>query len=212
MCDIIYIKLNVRSFSQVSEVGYMNVKEQLILAGIEELEERGIQELSLRRVATRCGVSCAAPYKHFKDKQDFILGMIRYINGKWQDIQNAIMSRHDGDMRRKLLDVCMGYVRFLVDNPHFHAVIVMLPGNSDPEQVSARHELSADLKRLVHDYCVSLKIPEKLERCKLYTVRSLIYGAAMFIDSGQLPDNDDTMSMVRESISSELNALAVPAQ
>ena len=190
----------------------MNVKEQLILAGIEELEERGIQELSLRRVATRCGVSCAAPYKHFKDKQDFILGMIRYINKKWNDIQNAVMSRCDCDMGRKLLDICMEYVRFLVDNPHFHAVIVMLPKNSDAEQQNARHELSAELKKLVHDYCVSLHIPEKLERCKLYTVRSLIYGAAMFIDSGQMPYNDDTMTMVRESISRELSALALPAQ
>ena len=47
--------------------GARNTREALILAGLEELNEYGIQHFSTRRVAKACGMSCAAPYKHFKD-------------------------------------------------------------------------------------------------------------------------------------------------
>ena len=52
--------------------GARNTREALILAGLEELNEYGIQHFSTRRVAKACGMSCAAPYKHFKDSHEFI--------------------------------------------------------------------------------------------------------------------------------------------
>ena len=48
-----------------------SVRTRLIVAGINELEERGVKDFSLRRVALAAEVSCAAPYRHFKDKDDF---------------------------------------------------------------------------------------------------------------------------------------------
>jgi AcrR family transcriptional regulator len=51
-------------------------REQLIRAGLQELNEYGIQNFSTRRVAKRCGVSCATPYKHFKDTQEFIAAIL----------------------------------------------------------------------------------------------------------------------------------------
>ena len=35
------------------------LRERLILAGIDELNREGADNLSIRRVARRCGVSCA---------------------------------------------------------------------------------------------------------------------------------------------------------
>ena len=58
-----------------------STRETLILAGLEELNEYGVQHFSTRRVAKACGVSCAAPYKHFKDSHEFIAEILGYING-----------------------------------------------------------------------------------------------------------------------------------
>ncbi|MBQ9131598.1 MAG: helix-turn-helix transcriptional regulator, partial [Clostridia bacterium] len=57
------------------EEGYTShaVRERLIIAGIRELEAHGLNDFSLRRVAVACEVSCAAPYRHFKDKEELIL-------------------------------------------------------------------------------------------------------------------------------------------
>ena len=48
------------------------LRDRLIIAGIEEISLYGIKDFSLRRVAMRCNASCAAPYRHFKNREDFI--------------------------------------------------------------------------------------------------------------------------------------------
>ena len=60
----------------------MDLREELLQAGIEEINAYGANGLSLRRVATACHVSTAAPYKHFKDKKEFIAAIIDYVNSR----------------------------------------------------------------------------------------------------------------------------------
>ena len=52
------------------------LREALIIAGLKEIEIHGLTDFSLRRVAAACGVSCAAPYRHFKSKGELILAII----------------------------------------------------------------------------------------------------------------------------------------
>lgn len=49
-----------------------DLKNALIQAGMEILAEKGLGSLSLRKVAKQAGVSHAAPYSHFTDKQSLI--------------------------------------------------------------------------------------------------------------------------------------------
>lgn len=44
------------------------LKEKLIATGVEEIRTRGVNQLSIRTVAQRCGVTHGAPYKHFENK------------------------------------------------------------------------------------------------------------------------------------------------
>ena len=56
-----------------------SVRTRLILAGITELEEHGLGDFSLRRAALAAQVSCAAPYRHFKDKDEYIREIITHV-------------------------------------------------------------------------------------------------------------------------------------
>ena len=49
-----------------------NLREALIDAGIKIINENGEENLSLRKVAAACDVSHAAPYAHFRDKEELI--------------------------------------------------------------------------------------------------------------------------------------------
>src|SRR5437870_13854777 len=49
-----------------------DLRHALIQAGLELLSEGGASALDLRKVARRAGVSHAAPYRHFADKQALI--------------------------------------------------------------------------------------------------------------------------------------------
>src|SRR5438552_2670358 len=49
-----------------------DLRNALIQAGLELLAESGAAALDLRKVARKAGVSHAAPYRHFADKQALI--------------------------------------------------------------------------------------------------------------------------------------------
>ena len=49
-----------------------DLKNALIKAGADILSNEGVSALSLRKVARKAGVSHAAPYAHFTDKQALI--------------------------------------------------------------------------------------------------------------------------------------------
>ena len=48
------------------------LKEKLIATGAEEIRTRGVDQLSIRTVAQRCGVTHGAPYKHFENKDVYL--------------------------------------------------------------------------------------------------------------------------------------------
>jgi AcrR family transcriptional regulator len=49
-----------------------NLHESLLQHGDDELREQGPENLSLRQIAKRAGVSHNAPYRHFRDKDDLV--------------------------------------------------------------------------------------------------------------------------------------------
>lgn len=49
-----------------------NLRDALIIAAAELIEERGSLDFSITDAAKRAGVSNAAPYRHFKDKEDLL--------------------------------------------------------------------------------------------------------------------------------------------
>src|SRR5258708_12625025 len=49
-----------------------DLRHALIQAGLEMLAEGGAAALDLRKVARKAGVSHAAPYRHFADKQPLV--------------------------------------------------------------------------------------------------------------------------------------------
>jgi len=86
-----------------------NLQEELIIAGIDELNKNGFKNFSVRRIASICGVSCAAPYKHFKDKNDFMASIIEYINFRWARRQLAIVKKYHGNIRKQLVEISLDY-------------------------------------------------------------------------------------------------------
>ena len=89
----------------------------LIEAGTAILAEEGVAALDLRKVARRAGVSHAAPYRHFADKQALLVAIaeegFRQLN---QQIAAALASAGDTP-REQLLHVARAYITFAVGAP-----------------------------------------------------------------------------------------------
>ena len=177
-----------------------DTRNELIRAGIHELHEKGIEDFSIRSVAAACGVSCAAPYRHFKNKEDFINSIIGYVKRKWYLMQNMILSEYT-DVRERLTEISVAYVRFLVENPDFYSILMRNLDSMDGN--GAVMSVSLCTRGLIKAYCNEVNMSESDRVRKTYIVRSLIYGAATMIIGGELPPTEDTFDMIRYSISRE---------
>ena len=97
-----------------------DLKNALIQAGIEILSEQGFQALSLRKVAMRAGVSHAAPYAHFKDKQALIAAISTEGYRKLYNCLAAAVEQYRHDPLRQLIEASWAYVQFALREPaHF---------------------------------------------------------------------------------------------
>ena len=94
-----------------------DLRNALIQAGLELLAEGGAQELDLRKVARRAGVSHAAPYRHFADKQALIAA-IDEEGFHWlaERIQATLREVPDEPFEQ-LLGVALAYVHFAQEHP-----------------------------------------------------------------------------------------------
>ena len=62
-----------------------NTREELIKAGVEEINRYGVAGFSMRRIAQLCGVSCGAPYKHFGDRKEDVYKRQGFYRGEGPD-------------------------------------------------------------------------------------------------------------------------------
>lgn len=183
----------------------MGIRERLLLAGIDDINKNGVQDFSVRRVANACGVSCAAPYKHFEDKPAFLAAIVDYIDSLWHQRKDMVLKKYSTGSRRQLAEVSLEYVRFLVENPHFRSIIMGKDDEFDLRRGRSKGQVSDLTQSLIQDYCRSTGMSERTRRLKTYVVRSLIFGAAMMFDSGELVYNDENMSLVAYAIEREFD-------
>jgi len=97
-----------------------NLRNSLIEVGISLIHTEGIEHLSLRRVAALCGVSQAAPYAHFENKDALLDAMRAYATEKFtQALQEAKETVPDENDPRILIEMGKRYVQFFLKNPQY---------------------------------------------------------------------------------------------
>jgi AcrR family transcriptional regulator len=151
------------------DYGMRSVKTRLILAGLNEIEEYGIKNFSLRRVALGAQVSCAAPYRHFKDKDDFIKEIIKYIGSQWQILFDEIKSSHQNDLKTIIKNSSISYVRFWLGNTNFRTILMSSPS------ATTLIGFDSGLEELMDKYFNH----EAFAKRKFFIIRSLVYGAIL---------------------------------
>lgn len=183
-----------------------STRDQLILAGIDELNQYGTRGFSTRRVAKQCGVSCAAPYKHFKDTHEFIAEIFGYINRQYEQQQTVVLETFKNSSNRELLvEISINYIHFLTDHPAFRRIIMQNFQDCDEEYRCLRGQLSRRTYEAVSRYCEEVHMPPDVRTRKTFIVRAIIYSAALFFDNGELEYNEENMEKVRSLLEREFD-------
>ena len=180
-----------------------DLRQALIEAGIEEINRFGANDFSVRRVANACGVSTAAPYKHFKDKKEFIGAIIDYVNEQWAVEQDRLLASCADDPRTQMVTVAVGYIKFLMEKPYYRQTLMLKNAEFDNLYHRKRGEINSRtehiMKRVKETYHLS---DEKWER-KALMVRSLLFGSVFMFDSGEFEYSEKTLEYLRYIIDRE---------
>ena len=96
-----------------------NLKEELIEKGLMYINRYGTESFSLRKLADSVGVSPAAPYAHFKNKEAFLNAVRDYITDRFYGTLRETADRC-AKPERMLLEMGKSYVLFFYENPLYY--------------------------------------------------------------------------------------------
>ncbi|MBK9601169.1 MAG: TetR/AcrR family transcriptional regulator [Anaerolineales bacterium] len=94
-----------------------DLKNALIKAGVEILAKDGVIGLSLRKVAMKAGVSHAAPYAHFADKQALIAAISTEGFRQLYERVSGVAEEYQNQPEKQLVEAAWAYVQFAMDDP-----------------------------------------------------------------------------------------------
>jgi AcrR family transcriptional regulator len=163
-----------------------DLRAALLEAAVEVLRERGLHGLSLRECARRVGVSHAAPYRHFADKEALLVAIAGQGFVWLIEAARAAMEGLD-DPRARLDAYGIAYVRFAIEHPEHHRV--MFAAELDLEKASPEDQAaSQEAFELLRATAAELVEPGEDEMMAAVAFWSLVHGLSMLILDGRIPE------------------------
>jgi AcrR family transcriptional regulator len=161
---------------------------RLIATALELLESQPVEQLSIREVAKRAGVSHQAPYVHFGDKRRFLAAVAGAgLEQAATDATNRIAAAGQ-DPGARLHALADAYVAFIDTRPHVHDLVYgpLVAMSDHPSLQAAAIRYWTILRETVAANQPSgIDEAEVLRRCA--TAWGMVYGLARLNAAGKIP-------------------------
>ncbi|QOL25547.1 TetR/AcrR family transcriptional regulator [Thalassotalea sp. LPB0316] len=93
-----------------------DLRQALILAATSMVEQEGVNNLSLRKLAEQVNVSRTAAYHHFKDKHDLLCAIAAQGFAQWTSLAQEISDDSSLSAQEKFKQFFLKYIQFAIDN------------------------------------------------------------------------------------------------
>lgn len=112
-----------------------DLKEQLLEAIRQLIESHGADGFSIAEACRLAGVSTAAPYKHFKDRDDMLRGVIKLAMGRMGEAMQAAADSYPAGDPRRVVALGKSYIDFARAEPGVFGLMFGLASThaDDPE-------------------------------------------------------------------------------
>jgi len=144
----------------------------MIEKGVKMIYEGGITALSLRKLATACGVSHAAPYAHFKNKKDLIEAIGSHVADKFA---NALKSVAGKPSVEGLVNLGWAYVLFFAQNPPYYEAVFIWGGVTVGETPYEPYDF---YKAYMAELFTKINYPQELRQNAFIAQWALFHGLA----------------------------------
>jgi AcrR family transcriptional regulator len=106
-----------------SKYHYGDLRNTLLEVASEMLKEGGIEDISLRKISSRVGVSRTAPYHHFKNKNALLCGIAEEGFKQLHHINKNTFNDDRFSMEEKFSLYIHQYVNFAKDNSELYELM-----------------------------------------------------------------------------------------
>ncbi|RMI31226.1 TetR/AcrR family transcriptional regulator [Nocardia stercoris] len=151
----------------------------LVRAAVELLEEEGAAELSLRAAARRAGVSAAAPYRHFADR-DALLSAVAAVG--YRDLAADLVAASAAPKTTEdFTAIAIAYIRFALNRPGLFRAMFSEPCDpNSPERLAATTAIHEYVRTIVRQ-----AFPEADEEALATALWSMVHGLAFLYLHGK---------------------------
>jgi AcrR family transcriptional regulator len=176
-----------------------DLRAALVHAAMELLEESGEADLSLRAVARRAGVSPAAPYRHYADREALISAVAAV---GYRELAERLAAAHPSPSTpEQLASVAIAYVQFALERPALFRIMFTEPCDRDnDERLAATAAVSQYVRAIVER-----TFPQADAEALATAIWALVHGLAFLHLDGKLDAADPTV--VAERITAAIHAL-----
>jgi AcrR family transcriptional regulator len=138
-----------------------NLREALVRAALDLIAEKGVAGFTFADAARSAGVSSAAPYRHFRDREALLADVARRGFDLFAEKLNAAWADGNPDLYRAFENLGRAYLRFARDEPAFYSAMFEagLPLDSDTGLRQASEQASAILRKAVE--ALTAKLPKE---------------------------------------------------
>lgn len=145
-------------------------------------------KISLREVSREIGISHAAPYRHFPDRDDFIRALAAHCLTEWTDEQRAALATANTASER-LLALGETYVGWAARNPYAFRLVFdpTIASTTEPGELRSALDAHGDLlTAVVGELAAEGRLPQSgaTDRIGL-TLWSTVHGLAQLVTLGQ---------------------------
>ena len=133
-------KRKTRTGARKAEYHHGDLKRALMKAASELLEEVGYEGFTLRKCATRAGVSPSAPAHHFKDSKGLLSNLAVEGFGSLSPVLRSAFQKSQKSGMSSCRAVATGYLRFATTNPALYKVMFASKLDADYPELKAASE------------------------------------------------------------------------
>jgi len=187
-----------------------DLKNALIKAGVEILAKDGVSGLSLRKVATKAGVSHAAPYSHFADKQALIAALSTEGFRQLYERISSVSEKNKTKPSRQLNEVAWAYVQFAMDDRDRFKVMfsgVLEKEKEYPEFVAESQRNFQLVRRIVEANQVAGVLSSGPADLVTLSAWGIVHGFIMLLLEGQIPHMVLEQKSLRELVEFQLKQI-----
>ena len=193
-----------------------DLRQQLLCAAIDLLEEGNVASLSLRAVAKKVGVSHTAPYRHFKNKESLLAGIAGQGFDHLSTHMAEAMAQHPDDPAKQLEATGHQYVQLAIQSPQCTQLMFsnILPcDDTYPETRASGDAAFNGLKSIIEGGQARGVFKQGDIELLALTAWSGIHGLSLLLIGGTLPEiltiPVDEPSLISEFTETMLEGLKV---